>query len=180
MKYKVGDRVKIKSWKEMEEKYGIDSDGDIDLPESSFVTNMKKYCGKVMTISDVDDYFNEYHMKEDDGSWIWTNKMIKGLAIKITVIEYRELENGNIQIVGWKNVLKRNELPEEYLSGFPLYYLTKGNEIRVETEGYITYLGIEDSRFSKSEFKQIIKDMERAGDRLMKIVRKPKIKKVTI
>ena len=31
-KFRVGDKVKFKSWQEMEEEFGLDDDGDIDIP----------------------------------------------------------------------------------------------------------------------------------------------------
>jgi len=175
MKYKVGDKVRIKSWKEMEKEYGVDSHGDIKSGVP-FLTSMRKYCGKIMTIQQVG--WSWYYM-EESGNWCLTDEMIKGLATKRTVIEYKELKDERIEIVGWKNVLKRDELPEEYFKGLN-YYLTTEGKIRLNAAKYTTYLGINDYWFSKSEFEQIIKDMKRAGNRLGKILHKSKIKKVII
>jgi len=184
MKYKVGDRVEIKSWEEMKKEYGVDECGDIAVSKSSFTSNMRKYCGKIMTIArvNVGDYgrYWYYNMREDNEEWFWNNKMIKGLATKRTVIKYRELKDGIIEIVGWENVLKRDELPEEYFKG-PNYYLTTGGEIRLNAENYITFLRTGSQfRLTKPEFSQRIKDMKQAGNRLGKILCKPKIKKVVI
>lgn len=50
MKYKVGDKVIIRSWDDMKKQFGVDAAGDIKS-KCCFVTYMRKYCGKEMTIS---------------------------------------------------------------------------------------------------------------------------------
>lgn len=50
MKFKPGDRVQIKTWKEMEKEYGLDKDGDIRC-RNVFNTDMKHLCGTFATIS---------------------------------------------------------------------------------------------------------------------------------
>lgn len=50
-KYKVGDKVVVKSWKSLEDKYGIDSLGIIK--DIAFVGGMEKYCGKVGVVNEV-------------------------------------------------------------------------------------------------------------------------------
>lgn len=73
MRYKVGDKVKVREWGNMVEQYGTDEDGDIDC-DLCFLTDMKKYCGKEMTISKVD--FLHYRMEEDHGKFIWSDDML--------------------------------------------------------------------------------------------------------
>lgn len=50
-KYKVGDKVVVKSWKSLEDKYGLDSLGFIK--DIAFVGGMEKYCGEVGTVNEV-------------------------------------------------------------------------------------------------------------------------------
>lgn len=38
--------IKVKSWGQMVDEYGTDSDGDIDGPGAVFAVGMKRYCGK--------------------------------------------------------------------------------------------------------------------------------------
>ena len=49
--YKVGDKVVVKSWKSLEDKYGLDSLGFIK--DIAFVGGMQKYCGKVGIVNEV-------------------------------------------------------------------------------------------------------------------------------
>lgn len=49
-RYKVGDKVIVREWEDMEKEFGLDSNGDIKC-ELLFLSGMKKYCGKELTIS---------------------------------------------------------------------------------------------------------------------------------
>ena len=82
MKYKVGDKVRIKSleWYNSNK----DNDGNVPLIEMcdalyNFVEDMHCFCGKIVTITNVwkDDY---YDICEDDCRWYWTDEMIEGLV----------------------------------------------------------------------------------------------------
>lgn len=68
MKYKVGDKVKVKSDLKENTSYG----GKI------FVRDMAVYRGKNVEISKVHD--DAYCIKESDREWFWTDKMFEGLA----------------------------------------------------------------------------------------------------
>ena len=77
MKYKVGNKVRIKSldWYNKNK----DDEGDIDCGEYFLTYSMTKYCGQIMTISDVIRGYS-YDMIEDDGKYVWTDEMIEGLV----------------------------------------------------------------------------------------------------
>jgi len=180
MKYKVGDKVRIKTWKEMEKEYGgVDSQGDMVLTGGTFVINMKKYCGKIMTILRV-RYDGKYRMKEDNGDWGWTDKMIKGLATKRAIFYCkRVMENGEkyIQINGWENVLRKDKLPVGYYNEYPYFYLDSPSNGLYVAGG--DYFG---KRFYKkgawmtlSEFEQLFDEdtgiLQIAGERLSKILK---------
>ena len=67
MKYKVGDKVKIKEDLVVDVTYGDDS----------FTEEMEQYKGKTATITDT--YFGKYEIDIDDGSWCWTEEMFEDL-----------------------------------------------------------------------------------------------------
>lgn len=67
MKYKVGDKVRIKSldWY-YENRDKIDQ---IDCGNVCFVRNMATLCGKIVTISSILPMLEVYGIKEDDGNY---------------------------------------------------------------------------------------------------------------
>lgn len=75
MKYKVGDRVKIKSL----EWYNANKDvyDVIDCGDLLFGKLKSKYCGTVTTIRAVRD---DYYLMKETGELSWTDEMIEGLA----------------------------------------------------------------------------------------------------
>ena len=46
--YKVGQKVRVKSWEQMEKEYGLNSCGSIKTP-SSFTREMIWFCGMIFT-----------------------------------------------------------------------------------------------------------------------------------
>jgi hypothetical protein len=73
-KYKVGDKVIVKSLAWYNENK--DAFGNVRVP-CTFVSGMRKYCGKVVTIRSVN--MNSYSIEEDYGC-SWSDEMFEGLA----------------------------------------------------------------------------------------------------
>ena len=78
MKYKIGDKVRIKSldWYETNE-----CNGHVMCDRLAFLDTMVEWCGKELTIDFVYDYDNGisgYVMKEPKIQWIFTDDMIEG------------------------------------------------------------------------------------------------------
>lgn len=66
MKYKVGDKVKVRNDLKVLKRYG----------DHTFVKRMEKYKGKLVTITDELPGF--YHIKEDKNeNWNWTEQMFE-------------------------------------------------------------------------------------------------------
>jgi hypothetical protein len=77
MKYKVGDKVRVKSleWYNRNKN----ENGRIDCDESVFFeANMSKLCGSIVTIKNIDVDIDAYEVKEN--SYYWTDEMFEGLA----------------------------------------------------------------------------------------------------
>lgn len=68
MKYKVGDKVRVRSDLQINGRYGA----------YTFVSEMSDYKGSVVAISEV--YLTCYCIEEDKGIWKWTDGMFEGLA----------------------------------------------------------------------------------------------------
>ena len=72
--FRAGDVVRIRDWDDMKREYGVDSEGDIDCPNGVFITQMRKYCGEIFTITGVDD---EEVLGHGLGNWWITTDMIE-------------------------------------------------------------------------------------------------------
>ena len=77
LKYKVGDRVQIKSLDWYNENKSK-SHGTVACGSKYFDYDMREWCGKTMTILDV--YQTCYIMKEDGAKDLWTDEMIDCLV----------------------------------------------------------------------------------------------------
>lgn len=76
LKYKVGDKVRIKSFDWYKENK--DEDGNVSCGEFDFVEGMKKFCSETLLISE--DAGDGYLMLEDYHGYVWTDEMIEGLV----------------------------------------------------------------------------------------------------
>ena len=79
MKYKVGDKVRIKSLDWYNENK--DEDEIVELSTHVFIPEMIEHCGQIVTIKDVFEDTDDnvvYYMEEID--WDWTDEMIEGLV----------------------------------------------------------------------------------------------------
>ena len=71
-KYKVGDRVVVISKEEAEKKRCV---------EPGFVDDMKKYCGKTVTIKDVKKICcGSTHYYIEEAEWVWSDEFFEGLT----------------------------------------------------------------------------------------------------
>ena len=82
MKYKAGDKVKIKTWEEMEKEYGSSTSKNRIKCNQTFYKVMNKEieeldCNRILTINKV--FRDCYEMKEIE-KWIWSDDMIKCLV----------------------------------------------------------------------------------------------------
>lgn len=93
-KYKIGDKIKIRSWDSMAKEYGVDDRGGIDVSGNPwFSPRMKEYCGRTLTIKEVTEYGNYTTEEARDGKYHWRfgDAMIE--TAKPSVVIYA---NGNV------------------------------------------------------------------------------------
>lgn len=117
MKYKVGDKVRIKSldWYNKNKA----ASGDVSCGDFDFVEGMKKFCSEVFTIS---EYAGDgYLMLEDNHGYGWTDEMIECKVVYEMSLDIDDFQDDNeiIDIIDeYVNRLKDNEcqinLPEGY------------------------------------------------------------------
>lgn len=105
MKYKVGDKVKIKSWEQMAEEYGVHRDEGgmqyIDTPSYRFIEDMTLYCGNTLEIQHI---FDNGYMMIGLG-YTWTDEMIEYLTEELPGdATYNDLDSD--MLVTYKSGLK--------------------------------------------------------------------------
>ena len=79
MKFKVGDKVKVKSlswYNSNKNSYGFVSDDNYNEP---FSKKMAEYCGKVLEITAIEV---GYYILADDDRWYFADFMLEDKAIK--------------------------------------------------------------------------------------------------
>lgn len=74
MKYKVGDKVKVREDLVVDSRYGDDT----------FAVGMQKFSGKTMTVYDITPK-NKYKLKEDFDRYNWTDEMFEDVE-DITIL----------------------------------------------------------------------------------------------
>lgn len=94
MKYKIGDKVRVKSPEWYINNYDVLC-GKIIMDTHIFTTSMAEHCGNIVTIDFVCN--DSYLIKEDNGLNGWTDDMFEGLA------------EDTIQPVVFENIVFPNE-----------------------------------------------------------------------
>ena len=98
MRFEKNDYVRIRSWKEMVEEFGIDGDGDIDTPQVSFVEGMKDYCGEIRKVSVADDRDDTYQVEGISTYWFPEESLLPAK-------KQRELRKGDKVLVrSWESM----------------------------------------------------------------------------
>lgn len=75
-----GDRVRVRSWEDMEQEYGLKLSGAIDVP-FAFVDDMREYCGKEFVVTDVRESSDDGRVCQRvygiSGFFSWSNEMLE-------------------------------------------------------------------------------------------------------
>lgn len=77
MRYKVGDKVRVRDWDDMVKEFGICGE-NITIPGCYFVELMKKYCNCIVTISGLTIH-DKYSVEEDSNGFYWCDEMFEPL-----------------------------------------------------------------------------------------------------
>ena len=83
MRFKVGDKVRVRKLEDLVKEYPetpfglrvgeVGSDGI--LREMEMTEDMLRFCGKIVTISKVSSHY--YNIEEDEAYWSWTDEMLE-------------------------------------------------------------------------------------------------------
>lgn len=148
MKYKVGDKVRIKSldwYNENRDKIG-QVDCGCGCVYAYFAPSMVTFCGQIVTISSVQTSLEAYRIKEDGGAFKWTDEMIEGLA--------EEESEKKLSVESWK------PSKEEMDVLYGLAYIT--NQYDEHKEEIITrlYQDLKREFFNGSSYENMFPDTE--------------------
>ena len=106
MKYKVGDKVKVKEDLEIGETYG----------GLTFSVQMREYRGQIVTIKTADD--DSYQIEEDELNWYWTEEMLEDVEEKLKEADYGiEVVNEQNKIEELETKLKNKQSEIDFLKG---------------------------------------------------------------
>ena len=76
MNYKAGDKVRIKSFDWYYKNR--DRKNEVKCGRTPFIPEMVPFCEKIATISSVQSLLEVYRIKEDGGTFNWTDEMFEG------------------------------------------------------------------------------------------------------
>ena len=96
MKYKAGDKVKVRENLEVNKRYGTEE----------FIEEMEEYKGKIVTIDTVNK--DDYYIEEDKQSWSWTEEMLEDVEEEMTIGQVIDNLMNNPDII-IKNLTKLTE-----------------------------------------------------------------------
>ena len=162
MKFKVGDKVKIKSWQEMKEEFGLDCNGNIDC-NLCFTDSMKKYCGKTATISGINSdgkvELTSTSSNLDFSKWHFSTDMIKKendfkIGDKVRINKQATIEDftkncWNGCQLSTLNFIRSNAAEEK------TFIVTKVTEEDLKLEGYDEVININIFELAERKAKKV-------------------------
>ena len=106
MKFKVGDKVRVRKDLEVDKRYG----------SHVFVDGMQNYRGKVMEVESI--WNDEYYLKETVQDWAFTDEMLEPIEDPL-VKKIEERNNKPVKMISDENLLNDNDpiKPVHYKTG---------------------------------------------------------------
>lgn len=95
MRFKVGDRVKVRTWESLYAEFGDPNHKDCLIIRRGFNSDMRRLCGTIVTIQRVRD--GSYDIFED--AWSWTDDMLVDCVVE---------EEGKQKV---KRIMRLSEVP---------------------------------------------------------------------
>lgn len=97
MKYGIGQKVRVKDFKELAKKYGVQSNGDIYIGDYSFEREMKVYCGEEYRIlNHFEGDLYELSLK-DGGYWYFHSEVledVKPIILSVDIAPNNDMGTG--------------------------------------------------------------------------------------
>ena len=108
MRFKVGDKVRVRKDLEVDEDYG----------SFTFVKTMEEHMGKVVTIFGINPQAIAYDIEEDGGDAYWTDEMLEPIEDPLAT-KILERNNKPVKMISGENLLNDNDpiKPSHYRKG---------------------------------------------------------------
>ena len=115
LKYKIGDKVKVKSHEWYE--YNANYISEVECGNTVFIPGMKSFCGTTVTIMKIFSHIKCYAIEEDSGVHYWSDEMfedetdMKEFAAKVLNIKNEIIVPDNCEV--WDdqgNVIKTSKI----------------------------------------------------------------------
>ena len=113
MKYKVGDKVRVRQWDDMAKEFDVNEFGDINTKTGCFTRQMKKFCGDVCEIYSVLE--TSYWLKDEYGHtyyWYFTDDMLEDVNLLSYTPDSPTLKTENVTLI-FENLTPKNK---EYIT----------------------------------------------------------------
>lgn len=91
VKFKVGDKVRIRQWDDMKKEFKVDCDGDIIMNNCWFSKGMKHLCGRTAEIDNIDSEGKIQLINwscDDNTDWYFCGDMLELFNEEITINRY--------------------------------------------------------------------------------------------
>ena len=151
MKYKVGDRVRVKSGLNIGQEYG----------DYTFKCGMDVFRGLDVIISSVSRVFRHYTIQDDQGAWDWTDEMFEPLESENPADESNVSEDWVLCKDGSESPMEAVEAPENVDCLLEAKFREAVNKITAEELKEIILKKIEESvdNMSGDMFQDILADV---------------------
>ena len=163
-KLKAGDKVRIRSWKDLEAEFGLTRCGNINTEVTILKGSMEACCGQVYTIRNITKHDSYYSLDFKETCFIFSNDSIEPVKKNNSIVIYQKgrevvaLDKSTGKTVrcgvyddfykgadaAFKKLIKKNSKPEP--KGYndeiicveaKTYLFTKGKVYKV-VDGYVT------------------------------------------
>lgn len=95
MEFKVGDRVRIKTWEQMEKEFGVEFSWI--ACKCGFNSEMRHLCGRTATISEINDYKVKLtDWSDDTGGLYWTISTDMIELVNTSKFTKSDLQDGDV------------------------------------------------------------------------------------
>lgn len=110
MRYKVGDKVRVRQWDDMAKEFG-NKDGNIPINGCLFVKEMKQYCGRTYEVYDTGLYYYILATENEVLEWCFTDSMLEDVnSLSYTTDQLKlKIENATVTFENGEHITAKKE-----------------------------------------------------------------------